>query len=69
MKKKGRLQVSADADLAIFDPDTILDRSTLAKGDTPSQGMIHVIVGGTAVLRDGQLVEGVAPGRAVLGVR
>jgi hypothetical protein len=31
--------------------------------------MIHVLVGGTAVLRDGQLVEGVAPGRAVLGVR
>ena len=69
MKKKGRLQVGADADLAIFDPDTILDRSTFAKGDTPSQGMIHVLVGGTAVLRDGQLVEGVAPGRAVLGVR
>ncbi len=69
MKKKGRLQVGADADLAIFDPDTILDRSTFTKGDTPSQGMIHVLVGGTAVLRDGQLVEGVAPGRAVLGVR
>ncbi len=31
----------------------------------PSEGIMHVLVGGTAVVRDGQLVEGVFPGRAI----
>ena len=66
-RKKGRVQVGADADLAIFDPATVLDLSTYTKGDTPSQGIIHVLVDGTFVLRDGELVEDVSPGRAVLG--
>ena len=69
MKKKGRVQVGADADLTLFDPETIIDRSTYLKGDTPSQDIAHVLVGGTFVVKSSQIVEGVMPGKAILGVR
>lgn len=69
MRNKGRVRVGADADLTVFDPQEILDRSTYVKGDTPSAGVHHVLVSGTFVVRDSMLVEGVAPGRAVLGTR
>lgn len=65
MQRKGRVQEGADADLTLFDPVTVIDRSTYTQGDVPSEGIMHVLVGGTAVVRDGQLVEGVFPGRAI----
>ncbi len=65
MKQKGRLQVGADADITVFDAARILDLSTYEKGDIPSRGVAHVLVGGTFVVRDGKPVEGVFPGRAI----
>ncbi|MFQ5690034.1 MAG: amidohydrolase family protein [Gemmatimonadota bacterium] len=65
MQRKGRVQVGADADLTLFDPGTVIDRATYEHPDTPSQGIPHVLVGGTFVVRDGEIVEGVFPGRAV----
>jgi N-acyl-D-aspartate/D-glutamate deacylase len=35
MKKKGRLQVGADADINVYDPETIHDRSTTRKERQP----------------------------------
>ena len=67
MKKKGRVQEGADADLTLFDPARIRDRSTCTQGDIPSEGIVHVLVGGTPVVRDGQVVEGIFPGQAVTG--
>jgi hypothetical protein len=32
-----------------------------------SEGIEYVLVGGTPVVRDGELVEGVAPGLAIYG--
>ena len=67
MQGKGRVQEGADADLTVFDAGRIRDRSTYAQGDIPSEGILHVLVEGTPVVRDGQLVEGVFPGRAIRG--
>jgi len=65
MRRKGRVSVGADADLAIFDPNTILDRATFEEPAQPSAGIPHVIVNGQFVVRDGALVDGVMPGVAI----
>jgi N-acyl-D-aspartate/D-glutamate deacylase len=65
MKRKGRRQVGADADITVFDPVTIHDRSTYEKGKMASEGIRYLLVNGTAVIRDGELVSGVAPGKAI----
>jgi len=65
MAAKGRVQVSADADLTLFDPETVIDRADYANPAAPSEGIVHVLVGGTPVVRDGRIVEGAYPGRAV----
>ncbi len=67
MARKGRVQVGADADLTLFDPNAIADRATYAHPAAPSVGVRHVLVGGTPIVRDGRLVEGTYPGRAVRG--
>ena len=67
MKDKGRVQPGADADLTLFDPRGILDRATYERGDVPSAGVAYLLVGGTLVVRGGEIVEGVFPGRAIRG--
>jgi N-acyl-D-aspartate/D-glutamate deacylase len=64
---KGRLQEGADADIVVFDPLTIADRSTYQKPMEPSTGMKFVIVGGTVLIEQGKLVPGTFPGKALLG--
>ncbi|MDP4711114.1 MAG: amidohydrolase family protein [Saprospiraceae bacterium] len=66
MRGKGRLQVGADADITVFDPNKITDKATF-KGLEYSEGIPYVLVNGTAVVREGELVEGVFPGKAVMG--
>ena len=65
--KKGRMQEGADADIVVFDPQTIRDRSTFEKPMEPSVGVRYLLVAGTAVIEDGKMVEGVLPGKAILG--
>ena len=65
MKTKGRLRAGADADITIFDAARVIDRSTYREPGVPPVGIRHVIVNGVAVVRNEQLVDGVAPGRAV----
>jgi N-acyl-D-aspartate/D-glutamate deacylase len=65
MRRKGRLAVGADADVTVFDAARVIDRATYENPAQYSEGIRHVIVGGTFVVRDDQLVPGVAPGRAI----
>ena len=65
MRNKGRLQVGADADITVFNAARVSDRATYEKPAQYSEGIRHVIVGGTFVVRDEQLVPNVTPGRAV----
>jgi N-acyl-D-aspartate/D-glutamate deacylase len=66
-RQKGRLQEGADADIVVFDPQTIADRSTFEKPMEPSVGVHYLVVGGTPVIDDDKLVPDVFPGRALLG--
>ena len=65
MHQKGRVRVGADGDLTVFDPSSVVDRATYEDPDQYSTGILHVLVNGTFVVRDGNLVEGVAPGRPI----
>ena len=65
MRKKGRVAVGADADITVFDPETVADRATFAEPAVPSAGIPHVLVDGVFVVRDGELVEGPMPGRGI----
>ena len=67
MARKGRVQIGSDADLTIFDPAHVSDRATYDAPDQYSAGIAHVLVGGTFVVRDGVLVDGVQPGRPLRG--
>ena len=65
MAHKGRIQVGADADITIFDPETVKDNSTLEKNGLPSTGIPYVVVNGTIVVKDSKVLKGVYPGKPV----
>ena len=66
-RQKGRLQEGADADIVVFDPQTISDRSTFAKPMEPSVGVHELVVAGKLLIDDGKIVPDVYPGRAIVG--
>ena len=65
MARKGRVQLGADADIVVFDPEHIVDRATYREPTLPPAGLRDVLVNGVPVVRDGAVQEGVLPGRAV----
>jgi len=65
MKKKGRVQVGADADLTVFDLERIQAASTFIEPALTSVGHRHVIVGGVPIIQDAERVPGVLPGRPI----
>jgi N-acyl-D-aspartate/D-glutamate deacylase len=65
MRRKGRLQAGGDADVVVFDPATVSDRASYTSSTRPSAGIRHVLVNGTPVVRDGEIVADALPGRPV----
>ena len=61
---RGRLAAGMRADIAVFDPATIIDRSDWDHPQRFAEGMVHVLVNGVPVLRDGEMT-GEAPGEVV----
>ena len=61
---KGRIKVGADADITVFDPNTVLDKATFEDPLQNSAGIAYVLVNGVAVVKEGKTVEAVFPGRA-----
>ncbi|GMQ30295.1 D-aminoacylase [Algoriphagus confluentis] len=66
IKNRGALKEGYFADLAIFDPAKIQDHATFENPMKYSTGMVHVLVNGTQVLKDGEHT-GALPGRVVKG--
>lgn len=61
---RGRLVEGAIADIVVLDPDDVLDRATYENPLTPPQGIHRVLVGGVAVIADGQ-PTGATPGKVI----
>ncbi len=62
---KGRIKVGADADLTLFDPATVTDRSTYDSPGQLSEGIPFVIVAGAVAVREGKVVSGTYAGRGL----
>jgi hypothetical protein len=67
MARRGRLQAGAFADIALFDPDAVKGMASYEAGTNSlaSEGIVHVIVNGQPVIRDGALVPDVHPGQEI----
>lgn len=65
MKYKGRIEVGADADLTIFNPDTIKDNSSVEHTELASSGIEYVIINGQVVKNKEGIVEDVFPGKPI----
>jgi N-acyl-D-amino-acid deacylase len=66
VRDRGLLQEGLFADIAVFNPDTIIDRATYEDPNQLSVGVEHVFVNGVAVVKDGK-VTGAKPGVALRG--
>ena len=65
MAGKGRLAVGADADVVVFDYDTLSDRAEFTAMNRPAEGVRHLIVSGVPVIADGVMDVAARPGRPV----
>jgi len=66
LERRGVLAPGYFADVAIFDPQAIIDHATYDQPHQLATGMVHVLVNGVPVVRDGEHI-GATPGRAVRG--
>jgi N-acyl-D-amino-acid deacylase len=66
IKKRGMVKSGFFADIAIFNPNDIRDRATFDSPKEYATGMVHVVVNGVVVLKNGEHT-GAKPGRVVRG--
>lgn len=65
MKTKDRLQKGMDADIVVFDPDTVSDLGTYQEPNQPAVGVNWVLVNGEIVVDDGKLITDADAGRPI----
>ena len=65
LRKKGRLQIGMDADITIFDPETVIDRSTIEHPDRMSTGIEWVLVLGKVVKDPKGVNYDIEPGKPI----
>ena len=56
LDQKGRIALGCDADITIFNPDTIIDKADFTKLCKP-EGIDYVLIGGEIALKDGEHVN------------
>ncbi len=66
IRDRGQLTAGYYADIVIFDPDEVQDHATFKEPHQYSTGVVHVIINGVQVLKDGEHT-GATPGRVVRG--
>ncbi|HEX6099880.1 MAG TPA: D-aminoacylase [Thermoanaerobaculia bacterium] len=66
LSDRGVLREGMIADVVVFDPNTVIDKSTFDDPHHFSEGITDVIVNGTPVLRDGAMT-GKLPGKSIRG--
>ena len=66
ISKRGELKVGNFADVLVFDPAKVKDNATFEKPHQYASGMIHVMVNGVQVLKNGKHTN-TKPGRFVKG--
>ena len=67
MRYKGRIQVGMDADITVFNPNTVSDKATFEKGLAFSEGIEYVLVNGVMMIRQGKTVSNTFAGQPVFG--
>jgi hypothetical protein len=67
MQVRGRMQEGMVADIVVFDPETVTDNAGYGVGTNgrPSTGIPYVLVNGTIMVRDSEVVNGVFPGQPI----
>jgi N-acyl-D-glutamate deacylase len=65
MRAKGRLQLGADADVVVFDLETLIDRAEFTAMNRPSEGVRHLLVSGQPLITDGVMDVAARPGQPV----
>ena len=55
--RKGDIHVGADADITIFDPETIMDGPTFGDLTVPNKGIDYVIVNGKVAVKDNEVLN------------
>jgi dihydroorotase/N-acyl-D-amino-acid deacylase len=63
---RGLIKQGMWADVVVFDPETVRDLATFDNPNQLSQGMIHVLVNGVAVIANGKMTDAL-PGKVVRG--